>query len=103
MINNAHKNEQIIHYTFSLGTTCLKLSHHLFETESTQNISGGSFQIYFFLFAIGCTLDECRTASETDIEFALYHFISEPAYKSQRIKLLDVITRCNQLNLNALN
>ena len=33
-----------------------------------------------------------------------YHFNpSEPTYKSQRIKLLDVIALCNQLNVNALN
>ena len=28
---------------------------------------------------------------------------SEPTYKSQRIKLLDVIAACNQLNVNVLN
>ena len=28
---------------------------------------------------------------------------SEPTYKSQRIKLLDVIAACNELNVNALN
>ena len=33
--------------------------------------------------------------------YHLYH--SEPTYKSQRIKLLDVIAVCNQLNVNALN
>ena len=33
-----------------------------------------------------------------------YHFNhSEPTYKSQRIKLQDVIATCNQLNVNALN
>ena len=33
-----------------------------------------------------------------------YHFNrSEPTYKFQRIKLLDVVTACNQLNVNALN
>ena len=34
----------------------------------------------------------------------LYHFNrSEPTYKSPRIKLLDVIAACNQLNVNVLN
>ena len=47
---------------------------------------------------------ERRTASVTAIEFALYHFNrSEPTYKSQHIKLPDIIASCNQLNVNALN
>ena len=36
--------------------------------------------------------------------FLFYHFNrSEPTYKFQRIKLLDVIAACNQLNENAIN
>ena len=38
------------------------------------------------------------------LNLVFYHFNhSEPTYKSQRIKLLDVIAACNQLNVNALN
>ena len=38
------------------------------------------------------------------LNLLFYHFNrSEPTYKSQRIKLLDVIAACNQLNVNALN
>ena len=38
------------------------------------------------------------------MNLVFYHFYrSEPTYKSQRIKLLDVIAACNQLNANALN
>ena len=38
------------------------------------------------------------------LNLLFYHFNgSEPMYKSQRIKLLDVIAACNQLNVNALN
>ena len=38
------------------------------------------------------------------LSLLFYHFnCSEPTYKSQRIKLLDVIAACNQLNVNALN
>ena len=38
------------------------------------------------------------------LNLVFYHFnCSEPTYKSQRIKLLDVIAAYNQLNVNALN
>ena len=38
------------------------------------------------------------------LNLLFYHFNhSEPTYTSQRIKLLDVIAVCNQLNVNALN
>ena len=38
------------------------------------------------------------------LNLLFYHFNhSEPTYKSQRLKLLDVIYPCNQLNVNALN
>ena len=38
------------------------------------------------------------------LNLLFYHFnYSEPTYKSQRIKLLDVIAACNQLNVNPLN
>ena len=38
------------------------------------------------------------------LNLLFYHFNrSEPTNKSQRIKLLDVIAACNQLNVNALN
>ena len=38
------------------------------------------------------------------LNLLFYHFNrSEPTYKSQHIKLLDVIAACNQLNVNALN
>ena len=38
------------------------------------------------------------------LNLLVYHFNrSESTYKSQRIKLLDVIAACNQLNMNALN
>ena len=38
------------------------------------------------------------------LNFFFYHFnLSEPTYKSQHIKLLDVIAACNQVNVNALN
>ena len=38
------------------------------------------------------------------LNLIFYHFnLSEPTYKSQRIKLPDVIAACNQLNVNALN
>ena len=54
----------------------------------------------------GSTYTERRSAYETAFEFALlsfYHFNrSEPPYKSKRIKLLDVIAACSQLNVNAL-
>ena len=37
------------------------------------------------------------------LNLLFYHFNhSEPTYKSQRIKLQDVIATCNQLNGNAL-
>ena len=46
---------------------------------------------------------ERRSASER-LRLLFYHFNrSEPTYKCQRMKLLDVITACNQLNVNALN
>ena len=38
------------------------------------------------------------------LNLLFYHFNrSEPTYKSQHIKLLDVIAACNQLNVNVLN
>ena len=38
------------------------------------------------------------------LNLLFYHFNrSEPTYKSQHIKLLDVIAACSQLNVNALN
>ena len=38
------------------------------------------------------------------LNLLFYHFNHyEPTYKSQRIKLPDVIAACNQLNVNALN
>ena len=38
------------------------------------------------------------------LNLLFYHFnSSEPTYKSQSIKLLDVIAACNQLNVNALD
>ena len=38
------------------------------------------------------------------LNLVFYHFNrSEPTYKSQQIKLLDVIATCNQLSVNALN
>ena len=38
------------------------------------------------------------------LNLLFYHFNrSEPIYKSQRIKLLDLISACNRLNVNALN
>ena len=38
------------------------------------------------------------------LNLLFYHFNhSEPTYKSQRIKLIDVIVACSQLNVNALN
>ena len=38
------------------------------------------------------------------LNLLFYHFNhSEPTYKSQCIKLPDVIAACNQLNVNALN
>ena len=38
------------------------------------------------------------------LNLLFYHFNrSKPTYKSQRIKLLDVIAACNQLNVSALN
>ena len=38
------------------------------------------------------------------LNLLFYHFNrSEPTYKSQRIKLPDVIAACNQLNVNAVN
>ena len=38
------------------------------------------------------------------LNLLFYHFnCSEPTYKSQRIKLLDAIAACNQLNVNTLN
>ena len=38
------------------------------------------------------------------LNLLFYHFNrSEPTYKSQRIKLLDVIAACSRLNMNALN
>ena len=50
------------------------------------------------------TYTERRSATETAVELLFYHFNhSEPTYKSQRIKLPDVIAACNQLNVNSLN
>ena len=47
---------------------------------------------------------ERRSASETPIEFALYHFNRyEATYKYQRIKLSDAIAAYSQSNVNALN
>ena len=38
------------------------------------------------------------------LNLLLYHYNrSDPTYKSQRIKLLDVIAACNQLNVKAIN
>ena len=38
------------------------------------------------------------------LNLLFYHFnYSEPTYKSQRIKFLDVIATGNQLNVNSLN
>ena len=38
------------------------------------------------------------------LNLLFYHFNhSEPIYKSQRIKLLNVIAACSQLNVNTLN
>ena len=38
------------------------------------------------------------------LKLLFYHYNrSDPTYKSQPIKLLDVIAACNQLNVNALN
>ena len=49
------------------------------------------------------TYTERRSSSETAIEFALLSFYrSDPTYKSEPIKLLDVIAVCNQLHVNAL-
>ena len=56
------------------------------------------------LLNISALYTERRSAFETATEFFLYHVNrSEPIYKSQCIKLLDVIAACNQLNVNALN
>ena len=65
------------------------------------------FKTTFFFDEIYSTYTKRRSASETAIEFALllfYYFNRyEPTYKSQHIKLLDIIAACNKLNVNALN
>ena len=61
----------------------------------------------FFEFAFSFWVAIVRTLKE-DLRLLLnllfYNFDrSEPTYNPQRIKLLDVIAACNQLNVNALN
>ena len=64
-------------------------------------------RLYYLAFSQTITI--IRTLREDQplrllLNLLFYHFNhSEPTYKSQRIKLLDVIATCNQLNVNALN
>ena len=52
---------------------------------------------------IACTL-KVEQPLRLPLNLFFYHFnCSEPIYKSQCIKLLDVTAVCNQLNVNALN
>ena len=69
---------------------CLSSSHH--EKEKGMHI-----WIAHQKKLSTCVLHCKRSAFETAIEYALLSF-----YKSQRIKLLDVIATCNQLNVNAI-
>ena len=68
-----------------------------------------SFQLYGDQALATCSLSIVRTLREDQrlrllLNFLFYHFnYSEPTYKSQRIKILDIIAACNQLNVNALN
>ena len=68
-----------------------------FSSHEQESLSSNSIRFY-------STYTKRRSASETATEFALSSFNrSEATYKSQRIKLLDVIAACNQLNVNDLN
>ena len=56
-----------------------------------------------FLATIICTLQEDQPLRLL-LNLLFYGFNrSEPTHKSQRIRVLDVIAACNQLNVNALN
>ena len=58
-----------------------------------SNFDHGHIQ-YIEVFSIGCTLKEDQSLR------LLLNLFSEPTYKSQSIKLLDVFAACNQLNVN---
>ena len=47
---------------------------------------------------IGCTLKEDQPLRLLLNLFFHHFYSSEPTYNSQRIKILDVIASCNQLN-----
>ena len=71
----------------------------IYTKESVKQIT--SCYPGFSLVFICSIYTERRSASETAIECSFYYFIrSEPTYKSQCLKLLDVIAACNQLNMN---
>ena len=53
--------------------------------------------------SIGCTLKEDQPRGLLFNLFFYHVNRSEPTYRSQCIKLLDVIAVCNQLNVIALN
>ena len=75
-------------------------NHNCAEIAFIQGDSAGSSKL------IEQTLHTLREDQPLRLLLNLlfYHFNrSEPNYKSQRIKLLDVIAPCNQLNVNALN
>ena len=82
------------------------------ENRPSINVEPGKFHSMEVLISsaeikitINSTYIEKRSACEAVLlNLLFYHFNhSEPSYKSQCIKLLDVIATCNQLNENALN
>ena len=73
-----------------------------------ENIRNTQFRFVFLNFPFVCqNISIVRTLKEDQLlrlllNLLFYHFnLSEPTYKSQCIKLLDVIASCNQSNVNA--
>ena len=68
-----------------------------------------NFSFQFHYFFLGFQIAIVRTLRKDQplrlvLNLLFHHFNhSEPIYKSQRIKLLDVIAVCNQLNVNVLS
>ena len=59
-------------------------------------------QIFEKFFIKSCTLKEDQPLRLL-LNLFFYHFNrSEPTYKSQHLKPLDIIATCNQLNVNAV-
>ena len=83
--------------------TSLKIHMQFYSTSSmafrSKTWYSGSF---ILMMTIVCTLRENQPLRLL-LNSLFYHFKrSQPNYKSQRIKLLDVLAACNRLNVNAL-